>query len=52
MIFATCPEEDCGQIAEVVDNYLQESTNGPIEMTRTLCLQGHRVDTWKEAALP
>jgi hypothetical protein len=36
-----CPEPTCEAIAEVVDRFVLESTDGPLEMGRTLCLHRH-----------
>lgn len=40
--FAFCPDSDCLSIAEVMDRQLVESTDGPVEIARVQCLQGHR----------
>lgn len=34
-----CPE--CGLPAEVLDRYVLESTDGPIEHVKIKCVQGH-----------
>ena len=39
MDLTTCP--DCGSIAEVLDRFVLESTNGPVEHARTRCIAGH-----------
>jgi hypothetical protein len=41
-----CPEVDrmgnvCGAIAEIVDRFVLESTDGPVEHLRTRCIQSH-----------
>jgi hypothetical protein len=36
-----CPEPTCEAIAEIVDRFVLESTDGPLEMARTLCLHRH-----------
>lgn len=38
-IFTTCPQ--CGGIAEIRDYFVLESTEGPIEHVRTLCVRRH-----------
>jgi hypothetical protein len=38
----TCPQEGCAVPAEVVDRRVLESTDGPIEHIRVVCLVGHR----------
>ena len=35
----TCP--DCGTVAEVLDRFVLESTDGPVEHVRTACLGRH-----------
>ncbi len=35
----TCP--DCGAIAEVLDRFVLESTDGPVEHLRTVCVRRH-----------
>ena len=35
----TCP--DCRSIAEVLDRFVLESTDGPIEHARIRCIAGH-----------
>jgi hypothetical protein len=37
-----CPEPGCSLPAEILDRMVLESTDGPIEHARTLCLSGHR----------
>ena len=44
-----CPEPDCGTVAEVVDRYALESTDGPVVMMRTRCLAKHVRDWFDEA---
>lgn len=39
MEMITCPE--CGDPAEVVDRFVLDSTDGPIELARTGCLSRH-----------
>lgn len=39
MDLTTCPA--CGTIAEVVDRWVLESTDGPVEHLRTTCLARH-----------
>ena len=36
-----CPEPTCETIAEIVDRFVLESTDGPLEMARTVCLHRH-----------
>ena len=42
MIFITAGCPQCDQPALVTDRFVLESTDGPIEHLRTLCLTGHR----------
>lgn len=35
-----CPE--CGNVAEVVERFVLHSTDGPVELAQTCCLQRHR----------
>ena len=35
----TCP--DCGAVAEVLDRFVLESTDGPVEHVRTVCVARH-----------
>jgi hypothetical protein len=37
-----CPEPGCSLPAEILDRRVLESTDGPIEHARILCLSGHR----------
>ena len=39
-----CPEPGCGATAEVVDRYALSSTDGPVSMVRTRCLDRHTRD--------
>jgi hypothetical protein len=39
MDFTTCP--DCGAQAEVVDRFVLESTDGPIDHAKVRCIDGH-----------
>ncbi len=39
MDITTCPE--CGQLAEVLRRDVLESTAGPVEHAKTLCIEGH-----------
>ena len=36
-----CPEPGCGAPAGVVDRFALASTEGPVELVRTWCLEGH-----------
>ena len=36
-----CPDPTCAAIAEIVDRVTVGSTDGPIELVRTLCLSRH-----------
>jgi hypothetical protein len=36
-----CPDTSCGAIAEIVDRVVLESTAGPTELVRTVCLHRH-----------
>jgi hypothetical protein len=36
-----CPDPDCAAIAEVVDSVTVRSTDGPVEVARTICLHRH-----------
>jgi hypothetical protein len=36
-----CPEPACGVPAGVVDRFVLASTDGPVELARTWCLEGH-----------
>jgi hypothetical protein len=42
MDYTTCPEERCGVPAEVVDRWVLDSTDGPVEHICVVCLVGHR----------
>jgi len=35
-----CPE--CGDVAEVVERFVLDSTDGPVELARTCCVARHR----------
>ncbi len=35
-----CPE--CGDVAEVVERFVLDSTDGPVEFAQTCCLERHR----------
>lgn len=37
-----CPDSHCSSTAEVYDRQLIDSTDGPTEIARIQCLQGHR----------
>jgi hypothetical protein len=39
MDMTSCP--DCGELAEVVDRHVLESTDGPIEHARVRCVRRH-----------
>lgn len=39
MIFARCPE--CGEIAEVRDQFQLPSTSGPLDHVTTMCVRRH-----------
>jgi hypothetical protein len=42
--FITCPDTECGQIAEVVDRYLiPDSTGTHVAHIETRCLLGHHL---------
>ncbi len=45
MTFTVCPDPACGALAEVVDERMMESTDGPVCHRLTLCLNGHRYDS-------
>lgn len=49
--FACCPDSDCQQIAEVMDDYVLESTAGPLRHVVTYCLARHHRTTVVEAPL-
>jgi hypothetical protein len=36
-----CPEPTCAAIAEIIDRFAVQSTDGPREMARTHCLHRH-----------
>ena len=36
-----CPEPGCGVPAGVVDRFALATTDGPVELVRTWCLEGH-----------
>jgi len=37
----TCPQEACGLPSEVLDRFVMESTDGPVEHVKVRCLGGH-----------
>lgn len=39
MDLTRCP--DCGSIAEVLERFVLESTDGPVEHARIRCIAGH-----------
>jgi hypothetical protein len=39
MDLTTCP--DCGALAAVLDRFVLESTDGPIDHAKVRCLRGH-----------
>jgi hypothetical protein len=39
MGFTICP--DCGEAAEVLDRFVLESTDGPVDHARVRCVRGH-----------
>lgn len=39
MDLTTCPE--CGNAAEILDRFVLESTDGPVEHVRMQCVQRH-----------
>lgn len=41
MEIIACPEPHCSAPAEVVDRWVLESTDGPVEHLRTRCLARH-----------
>src|SRR5262249_37393143 len=41
MDIITCPEDDCGAPAEIVDRWTFGSTDGPLLHLKTRCLRGH-----------
>lgn len=41
-VLTFCPDSDCEAVAEVYDRQLVDSTDGPVEVARIQCLQGHR----------
>lgn len=49
--FDICPDSDCQQIAEVVDDYVLESTAGPLRHIVTHCLARHHLTRVIEAPL-
>jgi hypothetical protein len=36
-----CPEPDCRAPAEILDDWLLDSPDGPVPNVKTLCLGGH-----------
>jgi hypothetical protein len=50
-----CPEPSCSAPAEIVDRWVLESTDGPIEHVKTRCLALHiftpRVETLADSAM-
>ena len=54
-----CPDPACEAIAELVDRGTARSTDGPVEIVRTLCLHRHtfvlplsRLGSWGPTGLP
>jgi len=41
MDLTTCPQEGCGLPSEVLDRFVLESTDGPVEHVKVRCLAGH-----------
>ena len=39
--FTSCPDPECGAPGEIVDRWVWESTDGPIEHMLTHCAAGH-----------
>lgn len=39
--FVDCPEAGCGLPAEVLDRFVLESTDGPVEHFRIRCVNRH-----------
>lgn len=51
MEIVVCAEPGCGTTAEIVDRWVLESTDGPIEHARTRCLDGHVLTSQTERLL-
>lgn len=39
--FVTCPDQDCGCIAEITDRFDLASTDGPLSHVETCCVRRH-----------
>jgi len=42
MQFTYCPHPACCALAEILDRFTLQSTDGPVEHVRVLCLNQHR----------
>ncbi len=42
MQFTYCPHPACCALAEILDRFTLQSTDGPVEHVRVLCLNRHR----------
>jgi hypothetical protein len=52
MEFARCPERSCGALAEILDRWELDSTDGPLEHVKTRCLHGHTFTVLAESLPP
>ena len=43
LVIITCPEEGCDAPAEIFDWWAFASTNGPVVLVRTRCLERHHL---------
>lgn len=41
LVLQPCPEPRCSMPYETVDRWIAESTDGPVEMAKGQCLDGH-----------
>ena len=42
MELTACPQPECGLPCEIEERHILESSDGPVEHIRLLCIAGHR----------